>query len=841
MNRRQFIVGGAAGAILAGTRLESAHAALRSLVRIPEHSWEDVHRDRLVFETIVRTTDTPNCTGACGFNVYVRNGIVSRVEASDDYPDPSYGPRGCLKGATYYKRMYSPDRVKYPLMRVGERGEGRWRRATWDEALDHIASEMKRIGATYGNDTIWVYPPVPATGLVRQGAGIRFAAVNGFGLGTFYNWYGDLPLAHPITWNVQTEEHEFKDVLNTRYCIVWGSNIVETRLPDAHFFTEARARGVKLVYVSPFYDATATKSDEWMRPRVGTDAALALAMCSVIVTEGLVDEDHVRRTTTGPLLVRRDNGRFLRMAEIVAGGSESEYVVIGPDGRPRADAYFDATASLVGSLTVTDVTGRRIECDTAHTLLLKTLEEYSPGRAEQITGVPAALVERIAREYAASAPASIWVGTGVNHWYHGDLSGRAIILLGILTGNIGRSGGGVSPWAGQYKIRLDPTEYFWPKKPDGTRHQARPLDTAYVVNGPTETMADREKLWRQIRAMWIAGGNLLGQVTDRGHFYREVMPKLELIVVAEVEMSTSAQFADVVLPVCSWYENPCDLTTTPAHPYIQLVDGPLKDRPLHESRTDIAIYHEVAKRLGTDGAFAFSHPEAAAEHLLATGGPMVAGITLERLKREKVIRLNVPDPIVPFADQVKGRRFATATGRQEIYKEESRFVELGEQLPVHKEPVCATMYGPDLPWSEAQSRRNPLAERYPLVLINQHSRFSTHSSWRRTEAVTSLADTGEPMVELNPVDANGRGLSAGDVAKVFNDNGEVSARVKLRESIPPGVALMYMGWESQQYRSGHSHTLIRNTINPIHEIYFKPNFWGPVSGHKDELCEVTKL
>jgi anaerobic selenocysteine-containing dehydrogenase len=413
--------------------------------------------------------------------------------------------------------------------------------------------------------------------------------------------------------------------------------------------------------------------------------------------------------------------------------------------------------------------------------------------------------------------------------------------MGILTGNVGRSGGGVSPWAGQYKIRLNPTDYFFPLKLDGNRYQPRPLDTAYVVNGPTETMADREKIWRQIRAMWIAGGNLLGQVTDRGRFFREVVPKLELIVVAEVEMSTSAHFADIVLPVSSWYENPCDITTTPSHPYIQLVEGPLKDRPLYESKTDLKIYYEVCKRLGNDGVFRFSNPEQAAAHLLDTGGAMVAGITLDRLKREKVIRLNLPDPLVPFSAETRGTKFATATGRQEIYKEESRFVQMGEQLPGHKEPICATPYGPDMPWEKARTMRNPLFDRYPLVLMNQHSRFSVHSSWRRTPDITRLADAGEPMVELNPVEGKKRGLAAGDYVKVFNDHGEVQARVKLRESVPTGMVLMYVGWEYGQFKSGHMQTLISNAINPIHEIYFKPNFWGPVSGHKDELCEVKKM
>ena len=185
-------------------------------------------------------------------------------------------------------------------------------------------------------------------------------------------------------------------------------------------------------------------------------------------------------------------------------------------------------------------------------------------------------------------PGSIWAGTGINHWYHGDLIGRAVIELGILTGNVGRNGGGVSPWAGQYLMRLNPTEYFFPKKEGGgpdDRYRSVPLDTAYVVNGPTETMANKDKLWRQIRCIWAAGGNLLGEASDQSNLMRNVLPKIELIVSPEIEMSTTAQLADIILPVVSWFELPYDVCTTPAHPYIQLHEGGLQ--PMFEAKTDI--------------------------------------------------------------------------------------------------------------------------------------------------------------------------------------------------------------------------------------------------------------
>lgn len=842
-NRRQFIKGSLSVAAAAGLPFTLRGPAFAALTENKARPWEDGYRNILKGERVVRTVNMPNCTGSCAWNVVVKDGLVLRVDSPQDYPDDEYNPRGCMKGQTYHRRVYSPNRVKYPMKRVGARGAGQWQRISWDEAFDFIASELKRISAKYGKNTVWVYPPVPATGIVKQGAGFRFASVNGFGLGTFYNWYGDLPIAHPMTWNVQTEEHEFLDALNTKYAIIWGSDMLQTRMPDAHFFTDIRAKGVKVVYIAPYFDPTAAAVDEWVRVRPGTDAALALGFCHVVVKRGLVDQAHMLRTTSGPLLIRNDNGKYLKASDLSADGNAKTFMVYDPKaGKPVPDVYFSDIPALAGTWEVTLKDGKKVSCSTTHTQLLKKLEDYDPKTVSEITGVPAKDIERLAVEYATTGPASIWSGTGVNHWYHGDLTGRAMIELACLTGNVGRHGGGVSPWAGQYLMRLNPTDYFFPLKEPGKpdRYRPVPLDTAYVVNGPTETMADKEKLWRQIRCIWAAGGNLLGEASDQSNLMRKVLPQIELIVSPEIEMSTTAQLADIVLPVVSWYELPMDITTTPAHPYIQLAEGSLA--PMFEAKTDIEIYYEICKRLGTGDIFKFNHPEPAIDLLLSTGGPQVKGITLDRLKKERCIKVNLSSsPYAAFTEEIEGKKkFKTASGRQELYKDEDRFIQFGEQLPVHKEPHVATPYGPDKEWKEAKKIRNPLFEKYPLVYHSRHTRWSVHSSWRSTDEILKLDDIGQPLLELNPADAKRRGIEAGDWATAFNHHGYVKAKVKLRESVPPGAVVIYFGWQREQIQEGHWNALTHNDINPIHEIYFIPNVWGPVSGHFDQLCEVKK-
>ncbi|PLX32688.1 MAG: hypothetical protein C0605_17695 [Hyphomicrobiales bacterium] len=843
-NRREFIKGGLYTATILGSPFAIQKPVLAALeMSKGPRPWEDGYRALVADDKVVRTVNLPNCTGSCGWNVHVRGGIVHHAEPPNDYPDPDYSPRGCMKGQTYHKRTYGPNRVKYPMKRVGARGQGHWKRISWDEALDFVASEIKRISAKYGSKAVWIYPPVPATGIVKQGAGFRFASVNKFGIGTFYNWYGDLPLAHPITWNVQTEEHEIMDVQNSKYVIMWGSDMVQTRIPDAHFFMDVRAKGVKTVYISPYFDPTASAVDEWVRLRPGTDAALALGMCHVIVKKGMSKDNYIKRTTSGPLLIRDDNGKYLRESDLKSDGKKKTFIVWDPASKtPSADKYFSEAAALTGSFDVTLKDGSTISCTTSHSLFLKKLEEYDPATVSQITGIPEADIERLAVEYASNAPASIWSGTGINHWYHGDLMGRAVIALSVLTGNVGVNGGGVSPWAGQYKMRIRPVDYFFPLKEKGkkARYRPVPLDTAYVVNGPTETMANKEKLWRQVRCIWAAGGNLLGQSSDQNTLLHKTLPEVELIVSPEIEMSSNAQLADIVLPIVSWYELPADIATTPAHPYIQYVEGPVK--PLYEAKTDLEVYYEICKRLGTGDIFKFKEPEEAIKHLLDTGGAQVKGINFERLKKERVIKVNSPSsPIAAFTEEIKGvKTFKTMTKRQELYKEEDRFIEYGEQLPTHKEPQTATPYGRSMEWGEAKKHKNHEFEKYPLYYLSRHTRWSVHSSWRTEDLVRKLDDVGEPLLEMNPLDAANRDLNAGDWAIAYNQHGYMKARLKLRESVPPGAVLIYFGWQREQIKDGHWNSLNRVAINPIHEIYFKPNVWGPVSGHFDELCEVKK-
>ncbi|HLO35271.1 MAG TPA: molybdopterin-dependent oxidoreductase, partial [Candidatus Deferrimicrobium sp.] len=158
----------------------------------------------LPVDRVVRTTCSPNCTGSCGQLAFVRDGIVVKVQQAADYPDAVYNPRGCMKGLSYVNQIYGPDRLAAPMMRPrGERGSGAFREVTWEEALDRIAADMRRIGETWGWDSIHVFGQVPGSGYVQKGANYRAAALLGLTHGTSFDFNGDLPMGMPITFGVQ--------------------------------------------------------------------------------------------------------------------------------------------------------------------------------------------------------------------------------------------------------------------------------------------------------------------------------------------------------------------------------------------------------------------------------------------------------------------------------------------------------------------------------------------------------------------------------------------------------------------------------------------------------------
>ncbi|HEX6020431.1 MAG TPA: nitrate reductase subunit alpha [Solirubrobacter sp.] len=345
--------------------------------------WERAYRDRWRHDKIVRSTHGVNCTGSCSWNVYVKDGLITWETQAVDYPRngpdrPDHEPRGCPRGASFSWYTYSPARLKHPYVRGsllsawrearakagpveafaqiaggpyrGERGRGGFVRCSWDEATELIAAATVHTIAQHGPDRVAGFTPIPAMSPVSFASGSRFISLIGGTTLTFYDWYADLPPASPQTFGDQTDVPESADWWDASYLIVWGTNLPMTRTPDAHFMTEARYRGQKVVVVSPDYSDHVKFADDWLAAHPGTDGALAMAMGHVILREFWVDrrvgrfEDYAKRYTDLPLLVTLDDrgdahvpGRFLTAADLGEGGEHPEFktVVLDADGTPR--------------------------------------------------------------------------------------------------------------------------------------------------------------------------------------------------------------------------------------------------------------------------------------------------------------------------------------------------------------------------------------------------------------------------------------------------------------------------------------------------------------------------
>ncbi len=340
-----------------------------------DRTWENSYRQRWAHDRIVRSTHGANCTGSCSWKIYVKGGIVTWETQQTDYPRtrpdlPNHEPRGCSRGASYSWYLYSANRLKYPMVRgrlirlwrtakaahqdpvrawgsivedpaqakayKSVRGLGGFVRATWDEVEEIIAAANVYTAASQGPDRIIGFSPIPAMSMVSYAAGTRYLSLIGGVAMSFYDWYCDLPPSSPQTWGEQTDVPESADWYNSDFIIVWGSNVPQTRTPDAHFLTEARYKGTKVVVVTPDYSEASKFADLWLHSKQGTDAALAMALGHVILSEwhktGRSDyfTDYCRRYTDMPNLVRlveRDGRlapeRFLRASDLVEAAGQA--------------------------------------------------------------------------------------------------------------------------------------------------------------------------------------------------------------------------------------------------------------------------------------------------------------------------------------------------------------------------------------------------------------------------------------------------------------------------------------------------------------------------------------
>ncbi|MRH87848.1 nitrate reductase subunit alpha [Nocardia sp. SYP-A9097] len=362
---------------------------LRTLHQVGGRDADEFYRDRWSHDKVVRSTHGVNCTGSCSWKIYVKDGVITWESQQTDYPSvgpdkPEYEPRGCPRGASFSWYTYSPARIRYPYVRgvllelyraakerfkdpvlawesivedpetaksyKSARGKGGFVRAEWWEAAEIAAAAHVHTIKKYGPDRVAGFSPIPAMSMVSHAVGARFISLIGGSMLSFYDWYADLPVASPQVFGDQTDVPESADWFDAGYLIMWGSNVPVTRTPDAHYMTEARYRGQKVVVVSPDYADNTKFADEWVPARPGTDAALAMAMGHVVLREFFMDkrterfDNYIKQYTDLPYLIALDEkdglavpGKFLTAADLGIAGESVEFqpVLLDADGNPQ--------------------------------------------------------------------------------------------------------------------------------------------------------------------------------------------------------------------------------------------------------------------------------------------------------------------------------------------------------------------------------------------------------------------------------------------------------------------------------------------------------------------------
>lgn len=790
---------------------------------------------------VVRTTDSPNCTGACGWLATVINDTIVDLKPAADYPCDEYNPRGCLRGMSMTHLIYGPDRIKKPKIREGNRGDGKWREVSWDEALDFIAAKIRSIGERFGMESVLLFNQVVGTGYVQKGAQVRMASLLGMSFATAYDFNGDISMGFTQTVGIDCVECETKSWSYCKTAILWSSNVFQTRIPDAKFLTKhaKQANNCQIVCIDPRCSQTAKGADLWLPIHPGTDGLLALSMCHVILQEQLVDWKFLQKFTDCATLIREDNGRRLRASD-VGMGSDTEFVVWDEVSDALYRLPMDSLNlpdhvrfAFHGTRTV-DINNEPVRVTPVFELIENEISKrkYAPEEAERLTDIPAETIRKLAIDFATQRPSSIIIGMGVNHRLHGDLAIRSILLFATLVGAHGKPGESVSIYSGQHHFRLDVSPWWFP---NGVRPNAVPMHY-FVLGKPTETINSKIKFPKHgFKGLIVSHANPL--VTEFSGPMKQAIDDLEIFVAIDFSMSPTCEYADVVLPAPTFWEK-VDLVGTSCHPYLQIQQQVVK--PQYESRTELWMVQELVKRIDPTKFKALDYSEREAiQMMLEGGGKEVEGITLEALEAGPV-RLKVHDPECGLDEQFSedklfppraypfpegAQREFLKTGRMEFYKEEDSYQRLGECIPLFR-PAFDHLSEED--------------QRLPLSIVTPHSKWRVHSTHSNNPFLLNL--NRKPVVEINPRDAAQRGIRDGDQVEIFNNNGSYQLWALVTEAIKPGVLCVDHAWWDRYLADGKYHAVhTHQKIKPTHETYYLPAVYAPGQHWKDTRVDIRRV
>ncbi len=701
------------------------------------------NRQRESNEQIIYTACNSHCGGACLLKVHVKDGVVTRIE-TDDGEEPQF--RACLRCRAYRQRLYAPDRLKYPLKRMGPRGEGKFERISWDEAFCNIAKELTRVRDTYGPESIVFFCSLADIHVLHTMVPMHrlLCMTGGFtSLWGYFSYEGGV-FAECATYGTQTANSTRDDLLNSRLIIMWGWDpaVSIQRCNTPYYLAQAKESGARIIAVDPRYtDSAATFAHEWIPIYPCTDAAMLIAMAYVIITENLQDQEFLDKYTIG-----FDKFR--------------DYVLGIEDGTPKTAAW-----------------------------------------AEAVTGTKAANIESLAREYATTKPAALITGIAPGRTAYGEQYHRAAITLSAMTGNIGISGGSSAgrAWGGEYwggemaflartKGRMrsprNPVDEGWPARRDTVKARGTNTNSSAKINiGELPDAILKGKAGgytTDYKLLYLANTNYINQVLNTNKAI-EAFKALEFIAVQEQFMTATAKYADIVLPVNTFFERN-DFTSGGATPWYGMVNKCVE--PLYESKSHLEIASGIAKAMGIDD-YNDKTEEEWVRDIVEGYGEVFAkdkeGSDYETLKQKALYKFPIDKPHIAFKEQIEdleNHPFPTPSRKIEIFSQE-----------------LADWHNPELPpipkYIEAyESRNDSLAQKYPLQLITIHSRRRAHSQF---DNLPWLKELIAQNIQINTNDARVRGISNGDLVRTFNDRGQTVLPAEVTQRIMPGVVQIPQG------------------------------------------------
>jgi len=713
----------------------------------------------------VRTTSAFDCGGRCPLKFHVKNGKIIRVEG-DDLVDEENQLRTCVKCRALRKHIYHPERLKYPMKRVGPKGEGKFERISWDEALDEIAEKLKYTKEKYGNEAIFLPMSGGYIGAYHHPVVAMIRLFTHFG--GYSSHHGNIS-SEGAVWATQAQYmspfvgHSREDMLNSKLIILWGWNParMNSGTDTIYYLVKAHEKGAKVISINPKYsDTDVVVADQWIPIVPGTDVAMMVAMANVMITENLHDQSFLDKYTVG----------FDKFKEYVMGQEDGV--------------------------------------------------EKTPEWAEKICKVPAETIRELAREYATTKPAALMDCQGPARSAMGGQYNRGAMTLSAMTGNVGRKGGAACgglmgiPMAHMFfgpfimPPSRNPVEENHPDRISvrGSVNLQHRLRTRVHSNNMFDQILEGKEggYPYDIKFGWFAGNNFLNQLgnTNRN---AEALKKLDYMVSVELFMTPTARYADIILPTTSIAER-SDLTRPwPSGPYFGYMNKAIE--PIGECKHDITIAELLAEKLGIEDFKKVDETRQLKKFWRGTMDIKKNISDYEKYKEDGIWRVKLDEPYVAFKKQIEdieNNPFKTPSGKIEIYSQKVADVNDPNMPPIPK--YLST-------WED---RFDPLTEKYPLQMLSPHPKIRVHSELYHVEWLKEV----EPhRCWINSADAEPRGIKTGDLLYVHNDRGILSIEARVTERIIPGVILIHEGaWytpdEEGIDRGGNPNTLTKNAYSP---------------------------